>query len=114
MAYATRENGFTLSRYTQQHVIECDIDSSKICNIMNIIMVKYCKVSVCGYNTTDDVYWGKKCNRNVCELDFQIAVKNLGHNNSNVIITTFGASKNVDNLCKTFKKVVELCDSDCL
>lgn len=110
MAYATRENGFTLSRYTQQQVIECDIDSSKICNIMNIIMVKYCKVSVCGYNITDDVYWGKKINKGICELHFQIYIKNLGLNNTNVVINTVGASKMVDNLCKTFKDVVRFCE----
>ena len=88
MLHATRETGFTLSKYARQHIIQCDIDSTKICDIMNIIMVKHCNVSVCGYNKLDDVYWGKKCNRGVCELDFQIVVKNLGHNNSNVVILT--------------------------
>lgn len=106
MSYATRETGFTRSKYARQHVIHCDIDSSKICDIMNIIMMKHCKVSVCGYNKLDDVYWGKKCSRGVCELEFQIVVKNLGHNNSNVVIKTVGEEKNVTTLYKTVKEVI--------
>ncbi len=108
MLHATRETGFTLSKYAQQHVIHCDIDSTKICGIMNIIMVKHCKVTVCGYNILDDVYWGKKSNMGVCELDFQIVVKNLGHNNSNVVITTIGDQKNVNSLYKTIKEVIRV------
>ena len=110
MSYATRETGFTRSKYARQHIIQCDIDSSKICDIMNIIMVKHCKVNVCGYNKLDDVYWGKKYNKNVCELDFQIAVKNMGENNSVVVITTVGEQKNVKNFCKTVKEIVRLCE----
>ena len=108
MLHATRETGFTLSKYARQHIIQCDIDSTKICDIMNIIMVKHCNVSVCGYNKLDDVYWGKKCNRGVCELDFQIVVKNLGHNNSNVVITSVGEQKNVSTLYKTVKEVIRI------
>jgi hypothetical protein len=111
MAFSTRENGFTPNRHTNQYVIECDVDSTKICDIMNIIMVKHCKVSVCGYNILDDEYWGKKYNKNVCELDFQIAVKNLGHNNSNVVIkTTVGAPKIITELFNTVKSIVRLCE----
>ncbi len=111
MSYTTRESGFTYSRNTQQHVIECDINATKICDIMNIIMVKHCKVSVCGYNTSDDEYWGKKYNKNVCELDFQIAVKNLGDNNSNVVIkTSIGAPKIITELCNTVKTIVRMCE----
>ena len=108
MSYSAGEHGFIPNRHTRQYVIECDIDSTKICDIMNIIMVKHCNVSVCGYNKLDDVYWGKKCNRGVCELDFQIVVKNLGHNNSNVVITSVGEQKNVTTLYKTVKEVIRI------
>jgi hypothetical protein len=111
MAYATILNGFTPNRHSQQYVIECDIESSKICDIMNIIMVKYCKVDVCGYNTSDDKYWGKKINNGSCELHFQITVNNLGYNNSNVVITpTFGSHKIITELCNTVKDVVRVCE----
>ena len=111
MSYATTENGFIQNRHLKQYVIECDIDSSKICDIMNIIMVKYCKVSVFGYNMSDDKYWGKKIDKGVCELYFQITVKNLGYNNSNVVITpSVGLQKNIDNLFKIVKDVVRLCE----
>lgn len=111
MSYATIANGFIQNRNLQQYVIECDIDSSKICDIMEIIMLKYCKVSVFGYNMLDDKYWGKKINNGVCELYFQIKVNNLGYNNSNVVITpTFGLQKNIDNLFKIVKEVVRLCE----
>jgi hypothetical protein len=111
MSVATIENGFIPNRHLKQYIIECDIDSSKICDIMSIMMVNYCKVDVCGYNTLDDKYWGKKINGGVCELYFQITVKNLGYNNTNVIITpTFGLQKIVDNLFKTVNAVVRLCE----
>jgi hypothetical protein len=94
----------------QQYVINCDIDSSKICDIMNIILVDYCKVNVCGYNKSDDEYWGKKIKKNVCELQFQISVKNLGENISTVVITPIiGAQKNINELCKTVKEIIRLC-----
>ena len=111
MSYDITSNGFIQNRHLQQYVIECDIDSSKICDIMNIIMVKYCKVSVYGYNMSDDKYWGKKIDKGVCELYFQITVKNLGYNNSNVVITpSVGLQKNIDNLFKIVKEVVRLCE----
>lgn len=111
MAYATTANGFIPNRHMGQYVIECDLDSSKICDIMNIIMVKYCKADVCGYNTLDDKYWGKKIEKGCCELHFQITVKNLGYNNSNVVITpTFGSHKIISELCTTIKKVIRICE----
>lgn len=111
MVYATSENGFTPSRHVKQHIIECDVDATKICDIMNIIMVKHCKVSVCGYNTSDDEYWGKKFNKNVCELEFQIAVKNMGYNNSKVVIkTTIGTPKIITELCNSIIAIVRLCE----
>ena len=111
MSYSVGSNGFIPNRHMGQYVIHCDIDSTKICDIMNIIMVKYCKVNVCGYNTLDDKYWGKKFEKGVCELYFQITVKNLGYNNSNVVITpTFGSPKIIIDLCKTVKKVIRICE----
>ncbi len=111
MSYSVGTTGFIPNRHTQQYVIECDIDSSKICDIMNIIMVKYCKADVCGYNTLDDKYWGKKFEKGCCELHFQITVKNLGYNNSNVVITpTFGSHKIISQLCTTIKKVIRVCE----
>ena len=110
MLYANRGNGFTSNRHMPQYVINCDIESSKICDIMNIILVDYCKVNVCGYNKSDDEYWGKKINKNVCELQFQISVKNLGENISTVVITPIiGGQKNINDLCKTVNEVVRLC-----
>ena len=77
---------------------------------MNIILVDYCKVNVCGYNKSDDEYWGKKFKKNVCELQFQISVKNLGENISTVVITPIiGGQKNINDLCKTVNGVVRLC-----
>ena len=78
---------------------------------MNIIMVKYCKVNVCGYNTLDDKYWGKKFEKGACELYFQITVKNLGYNNSSLIIMpTFGTLKVITELCDTIKNVIRMCE----
>jgi hypothetical protein len=74
-------------------------------------MVKYCKVDVCGYNTLDDKYWGKKFEKGACELYFQITVKNLGYNNSNIVISpTFGSPKIIIDLCATVKKVIRICE----
>ena len=111
MSYSVGSNGFIPNRHTRQYVIHCDIDSSKICDIMSLIMVMYCKVDVCGYNMSADKYWGKKIDKDVCELYFQITVKNLGYNNSNLIITpTFGSPKIIIDLCKTVKKVIRICE----
>ena len=111
MSYDLGSNGFIPNRHMGQYVIQCDIDSTKIRDIMNIIMVKYCKVNVCGYNTLDDKYWGKKFEKGACELYFQITVKNLGYNNSNVVITpSFGSPKIIIDLCKTVKKVIRICE----
>ena len=111
MSYSAGEHGFIPNRHTRQYVIHCDIDSRKICDVMNIIMVKYCKVNVCGYNTLDDKYWGKKFEKGACELYFQITVKNLGYNNSSLIIMpTFGTLKVITELCNTIKNVIRMCE----
>ena len=111
MSYSVGSNGFIPNRHMGQYVIHCDIDSTKICDIMNIIMVKYCNVNVCGYNTLDDKYWGKKIDKEVCELYFQITVKNLGYNNSSLIIMpTFGTLKVITELCNTVKNVIRMCE----
>ena len=111
MSYSVGSNGFIQNRHTRQYVIHCDIDSSKICDIMSLIMVMYCKVDVCGYNTLDDKYWGKKIDKEVCELYFQITVKNLGYNNSSLIIMpTFGTLKVITELCDTIKNVIRMCE----
>ena len=106
-----KENGFTSFRHNLQYELNCNISASKMCEVMNLILINYCKVSVCGYNKTDDEYWGKQINNNVCDLFFQILVKNTGeHNSSIIIVPTIGTKLKIINLCKIIKNVIELCE----
>jgi hypothetical protein len=39
---------------TPNYQVFCNINKNEICDVMNIILIKFCKVSVCGYNKEND------------------------------------------------------------
>ena len=109
--HCTKENGYAYVRHEPKYVIECDISANKICDVINVILMNYCKVDTCGYNKSDDEYWGKKNKKNICELYFHISIKNLGENNSVItIIPTIGTQQKINELCMIISEVVSVCE----
>ena len=66
--------------------VYCNANKDKILDIMNIMLVKYCRVDVCGYNKEINEYWGKKIKKNICELHFSISIIDNEPNKSTVLI----------------------------
>jgi hypothetical protein len=94
---------FMESRKVQNYFIYCNLDKDKMCYIMNTILVKYCKVDICGYNKENDEYWAKIIKNNVCNLYFNISVTNSGVNKSKLEIkVNEGGIKNIEYLIENF------------
>lgn len=109
--HRTKENGYAYVRHSPQYVIECNISANKISDVITVILMNYCKVDTCGYNKSDDEYWGKKTKKNICELYFHISIKNLGENYSVItIIPTIGTQQKIKELCMIIYDVVSVCE----
>jgi hypothetical protein len=78
---------------TPNYQVFCDINKNEICDVMNIILIRFCKVNVCGYNKENDEYFGKKIKNNICELYFTILVVDSGENKSNILIKISNGNK---------------------
>ena len=103
----TKKHIETLS--VESHVIHCNIDKIRISDIMNTILINYCKVDVCGYNSETDEYWGKKFKNRFCDLHFSISILNAGSNGTTVVIkVATGSNKTVDLLLGNIMDVIKL------
>jgi hypothetical protein len=71
-------------RYAPSLSIMCSIEKTKLIDIMKNIFVKYCDISVFGYNVQADHLWGKKIKNGVCYLHFTLSINEIS---SNIIIT---------------------------
>jgi hypothetical protein len=90
-------------------LIHCCISKEKIYAIMNLLLVEYCCVNVYGYNKSNDKYWGKKIKNQICELYFEISVKNNGENNSTIsIVPNIGTDKNIKFIYKIIVDAINL------
>ena len=105
-----RKNGY-VSRFSKKYVLDFYLNSADVCDIMNIILSKHCKLNVIGYNKSEDEYWGKQIKQNYCDLYFKLSVKNTGENNCSVIIIpTVGTEKKINELCKSITDVIRVCE----
>jgi hypothetical protein len=94
---------------TPNYHVFCNLNKDKICDVMNIILIKFCKVSVCGYNKENDEYFGKIIKKNICELYFTILVVNTGENKSTILIKISNGNKtNVNELLENIIDGVRL------
>ena len=90
-------------------LIHCCISKENIYAIMNLLLVEYCCVSVYGYNKSNDKYWGKKIKNQICELYFEISVKNNGENNSTIaIVPNIGTDQNIKFIYKIIVEAISL------
>jgi hypothetical protein len=94
---------------TPNYKVYCNINKNEICDVMNIILIKFCKVSVCGYNKENDEYFGKKIKNNICELYFTILVVNTGEKKSTILIKISNGNKtNINELLENIIDGVRL------
>lgn len=97
------------SRKNENYVVYSNLDKDKMCYIMNTILVKYCKVDICGYNKENDEYWAKIIKNNVCNLHFNIKVIDAGVSKSTLEIkANVDSSKNMEFLIENIIDIVRL------
>lgn len=108
MTFAERNKIMTFVR-TPNYNVYCNINKNEICDVMNIILARFCKVSVCGYNKENDEYFGKKIKNNICELYFTILVIDSGENKSTILIKINNGNKsNINQLLKNIIEAIRL------
>ena len=91
--------------------VYCNANKDKILDIMNIMLVKYCRVDVCGYNKEINEYWGKKIKKNICELHFTISIMETQPNKSTVLIkVNVGSNENIETLLENVIDAIRSCE----
>ena len=108
MTFAERNKIMGFVR-TPNYNVYCNINKKEICDVMNIILIRFCKVNVCGYNKENDEYFGKKIKNNICELYFTILVVDSGENKSTILIKISNGNKtNVKELLENIIDALRL------
>ena len=108
MTFAERNKIMEFVR-TPNYNVYCNINKKEICDVMNIILIRFCKVNVCGYNKENDEYFGKKIKNNICELYFTILVVDSGENKSTILIKISNGNKtNVNELLENIIDALRL------
>ena len=91
--------------------VYCNANKDKIIDIMNIMLVKYCRVDVCGYNKESNEYWGKKIKKGICELHFTISIMDNEPNKSTVLITVnVGSNETIETLLENVIDAIRSCE----
>ena len=91
--------------------VYCNANKDKIIDIMNIMLVKYCRVDVCGYNKEINEYWGKKIKKNICELHFSISIMETQPNKSTVLIkVNVGSNETIETLLENVIDAIRSCE----
>ena len=90
----------------------CEIDKTKVKQIMNRLLCHFCNMNISGYNNTSDYFWCKKMKKNECVLFITISIKSTQFNKSHITITTILGNnqeinvfiKNLQNALNKYKE----------
>ena len=89
--------------------IYCDIDKSKLLDIIQFTFKQKGDFSVFGYNTNTEEFWAKKFIKNEFLLHFTLIIKSKDYENSNIIIKPIiGSDKEIKNLVSDIKEMINL------
>ena len=87
----------------------CDIDKSKLLDIIQFTFTQKGYLSVFGYNTNTEEFWAKKFIKNEFLLHFTLTIKSNGYENSNIIINPIiGSDKEIKNVVSDIKEMINL------
>lgn len=87
----------------------CDIDKSKLLNIIQFTFTQKGYFSVFGYNTNNEEFWGKKYIKNEFILHFTLTIKSTDYENSNIIINPIiGSDEEIKKLVFDIKEMINL------
>jgi hypothetical protein len=52
------------------------ISYSAFDKIIKRLLCDFCEIDICGYNTSENIYWGKQIKNNICILMFTLEMTN--------------------------------------
>ena len=87
--------------------ISCDIDKNKLIDIIQFIFSQKSDLSVFGYNTRSQEFWGKKIIKNEFLLHVTLSIKSVSSEKSNIIVTPIiGNDKEIKNIVLIIKEMI--------
>jgi hypothetical protein len=98
-------NSNNYDKKLKQHIIFCEINKDRLNQMINYIFIDFCKLSVYGYDSHIDEYWGKKmfANRSLLHFNFSINY----HNDKSSVILISPISGDIIDINELVAKVKE-------
>lgn len=100
------------SNKLKQHIIFCEINKDKLSQMINYIFIDFCKLSVYGYDSHIDEYWGKKFFTTREYLHFNFSINYHNEKSSVILISPIsGDLIDINELVANVKESFELYSS---
>jgi hypothetical protein len=100
-------------RYIQPITIICKIGKEELSDLIKNILVNNCELDVYGFNRITDEYWGKKIEKTVNKLHFNLSIYKKEYYSSYITITPFvGTNIEIQKLLFKILGVVKLYENN--